>query len=74
MKVTDLRFIAPPETAVLTAEQLAAWFQVSGRQLDRMGQIPHFLAGGARSKRYLVRSVLAWLEAEPGRTIHQDVA
>ena len=65
VKVTDLRFIAPPETAVLTAEQLAAWFQVSGRQLDRMGEIPHFLAGGARShKRYLVRSVLAWLEAE----------
>jgi hypothetical protein len=64
MKVTDLRFVAPPETAVLTAEQLAAWFQISGRQLDRMHRIPYFQAGGAHSKRYLVRSVLAWLEAE----------
>ena len=64
VKVTELRFIAPPETAVLTPEQLAAWLQVSGRQLDRMGAIPYFLAGGTRSKRYLVRTVLAHLEAE----------
>jgi hypothetical protein len=69
VKVADLRFIAPPETAVLTAEQLAAWFQVSGRQLDRMGEVPYFLAGGARSKRYLVRSVLAWLEAEARKEV-----
>jgi hypothetical protein len=64
VKVTDLRFIAPPDTAVLTAEQIAAWFQISGRQLDRMGDIPCFQAGGTHSKRYLVRTVLAWLEAE----------
>ncbi len=57
-------YLAPPETAILTPEQLAGWFQVSGRQIERMEAIPYFLAGGARSKRYLVRSVLAWLEQE----------
>lgn len=57
-------YLAPPETAILTPEQLAAWFQVSGRQVERMDDIPCFLAGGTRSRRYLVKSVLQWLEAQ----------
>lgn len=64
MKIAEPRFLAPPETAVLTAAQLARWFQISLRQLDRIPEIPYFLAGGTHSKRYLVRKVLAWLEAE----------
>lgn len=60
----DPRFTAPPETAILTPEQLAAWLQISPRQLERMGGVPCFLAGGTRSRRYLVKAVLAWLEAQ----------
>jgi hypothetical protein len=58
-----IRSTAPPETAVLTAEQLATWLQISPRQVDRLAGIP-WVTFGARSRRALVRSVLAWLETQ----------
>lgn len=60
-------FLAPPETAVLTPRQLAAWLQVSERQLDRLEGMPCVYVGGARSKRYVVRDVLEWLHAQAAR-------
>lgn len=53
---------APGETAVLTPKQLAAWFQISARQVDRIRGLPYVCLGGSRSKRHPVRLVLSWLE------------
>jgi hypothetical protein len=53
---------APPDNAVLTPKQLAAWFQISERQVDRIDGLPYVLFGGSRSKRHPVRLVLRWLE------------
>lgn len=68
--------LAPPETAVLNPEQLAAWFQVSGRQVERIPNLPYVIIGGptSRSKRYLVRTVLAHLEAEARKSKKGDTA
>ena len=55
---------APADNAVLTAAQLAKWLQISERQVDRLRGIPYVPAGGTRSKRYLVRTVVTWLEAQ----------
>jgi hypothetical protein len=57
----ELLAAAPPDNALLTPKQIAAWFQVSERQVDRLDGIP-WVTFGARSRRALVRSVLAWLE------------
>ena len=62
----ELRIIAPPETALLTPEQVAAWFQISPRQVDRLQGLP-WVTLGARGRRLLVRSGLAWLEAKGKR-------
>jgi hypothetical protein len=59
-----LRALAPAETALLTPAELARWFQISERQLDRLPGIP-YVTFGKRSRRALVRSVLAWLESQP---------
>jgi len=59
----ELRALAPPETALLTPAELARWFQISERQLDRLPGIPN-VTFGKRSRRALVRSVLDWLEAQ----------
>ena len=53
---------APADNAVLTPKQLAAWFQISERQVDRIPGLPYVLFGGPRSKRHPVRLVLSWLE------------
>lgn len=58
---TDLRAVAPPENALLTPAELARWFQISPRALDRIEGVPYVRFG--KRKRALVRSVLAWLEA-----------
>ena len=58
----EIRAVAPPETALLTPAELARWFQISERQVERLEGIP-WVTFGARSRRALVRSVLAWLEA-----------
>lgn len=58
----EIRALAPAETALLTPAELARWFQVSERQVERLEGIP-WVTFGARSRRALVRSVLAALEA-----------
>lgn len=48
---------------VLTPQQVAEWLKVKPRQLGVLG-VPH-LNWGHRTKRYVTRDVLAWLEAQP---------
>ena len=48
-----------PET-VLTRDEVAAWLKINPRELDRLG-VPR-IDLGRKTKRYLVRDVLAWLE------------
>ena len=59
----ELRAVAPPETAVLTPAELARWLHISERQLDRIDGVP-YVTFGKRSRRAVVRDVLAWLEAK----------
>lgn len=49
-----------PETAVLNIKQVAQWLQVSVRAVERMDIPSVFL--GTRTKRYLGKDVLAYLE------------
>lgn len=53
--------------AILTAEQVADWLQVSPRQVVRMG-IPYFLLG-AKTRRYRLGDVIRWLEGVRGRPV-----
>ncbi len=46
---------------ILTREEVARWLKVRPRQVERLG-VP-VLALGAKTKRYLARDVLAWLES-----------
>ena len=62
-RAATLAYVAPPETALLTPRQLAAWLQVSERQVERLEGIP-WVRMGKRGRRALVRSVLAWLETQ----------
>ena len=48
-----------PET-ILTRDEVAKWLKVNPRQVDRLG-VPR-IDLGRKTKRYLVRDVLAWLE------------
>ncbi len=54
-----------PPDAVLTTDQVAAWLQVRPRQLERLG-VPR-LDLGRKTKRYLARDVLAWIQYYRGR-------
>jgi len=47
--------------AVLTRAEVAAWLKVQPRQVERLG-VP-CVDLGRKTKRYLRRDVLAWLEA-----------
>lgn len=46
--------------AILTRNEVAAWLKVEPRQVERLG-VPQ-LDLGHKTKRYLAREVLAWLE------------
>jgi hypothetical protein len=46
--------------AILTRDEVAKWLQVHPRRLDRLGV--HVSFSGAKTRRYLVRDVLTWLE------------
>ena len=50
----------PFPDAILTRAEVAAWLQVKPRQVERLG-VP-VLDLGRKTKRYLVKDVLAWLE------------
>ena len=48
--------------AILRPDAVAKWLKLNPRQLVRLG-VP-YLKFGPRSRRYLVRDVLAWLEKQ----------
>ena len=52
--------LPPPSDAILTRKEVATWLKVKERQLERLG-VP-YLDLGRKTKRYLARDVLAWLE------------
>ncbi len=53
---------APGPDAVLTRADVAAWLKLRPRQVERLG-VP-CLDLGRKTKRYLRRDVLAWLEQQ----------
>lgn len=60
-----LRFVAPPETAVLTPAQLARWLQISERQVERLEGVP-WERFGSRTRRVLVRKMIDWMQRTNG--------
>src|SRR2546427_2199069 len=50
--------------AILTRDEVAGWLKVRPRQVERL-RIP-CIDLGRKTKRYLVRDVLAWLDAHRG--------
>ena len=48
--------------SIMTREEVAKWLKVKPRQVERLG-IPA-LELGRKTKRYLEKDVLAWLEAQ----------
>ena len=56
----DSPVFAYPETAVLELAHVAQWLRISERQVERL-DIPFSLLG-KRTKRYLARDVIAYLE------------
>lgn len=56
----DKPVVAYPETAVLELGHVAAWLRVSERTVERL-DIPFALLG-KRTKRYLARDVIEYLE------------
>jgi hypothetical protein len=53
---------APAHDAILTRSEVSAWLKIKPRQVERLG-IP-CLDLGRKTKRYLGKDVLAWLEAQ----------
>jgi len=51
--------MTPAPDDILTARQVAAWLQITRRQLQRL-EIP-YMDLGVKNRRYLARDVLAWL-------------
>jgi hypothetical protein len=60
LDMTRLREATPPETAMLTREQVAAWLQIGVTAVDRL-DLPTIQLG-AHTIRYSVRQVLDHLE------------
>lgn len=50
----------PKPDSVLTRAEIAAWLKVRPRQVERLGVL--CLDLGRKTKRYLRRDVLTWLE------------
>ncbi len=53
--------LPPAPDAILTRDEVADWLKVRPRQVERLG-VP-YLDLGRKTKRYLGRDVLEWLEA-----------
>ena len=51
--------------AILTREEVAAWLKVRPRQVERL-RVP-CIDLGRKTKRYLRKDVLAWLEVKRGQ-------
>ncbi len=54
----------PAPDAVLTRADVAAWLKIKPRQVQRLG-IPFFDLG-LKTKRYLAKDVLTWLDSRRG--------
>ena len=52
----------PHPDEILTQREVAEWIKVKPRQVERLG-IPR-IDLGRKTKRYLAKDVLAWLEAK----------
>lgn len=52
---------AYPDSAILTARQVAEWIGVSMRKFERMDVPCIYL--GTKTRRYLAKDVIRWLEA-----------
>lgn len=53
--------LPPAPHEILTRDDVARWLKVKPRQVERLG-VP-VLELGAKTKRYMARDVLAWLES-----------
>jgi len=51
--------------AIMTRDEVAAWLKVHPRQLDRL-RVPR-LDLGHKTKRYVVKDVVEWLDAVRGK-------
>ncbi|HTR19796.1 MAG TPA: hypothetical protein VMH88_02990 [Gemmatimonadales bacterium] len=51
--------------SILTRQEVAAWLKIKPRQVERLG-VP-CIDLGRKTKRYLAKDVLAWLDARRGR-------
>jgi len=52
----------PTDDGILTRDEVAEWLKVKPRQVERLG-VP-CLDLGRKTKRYVTKDVLAWLEAQ----------
>jgi hypothetical protein len=53
--------LPPAPTDILTRDEVARWLKLRPRQVARLG-VP-VLTLGTKTKRYLARDVLAWLDS-----------
>jgi hypothetical protein len=53
--------LSPAPDAILTRDEVAGWLKVRPRQVERLG-VP-VLDLGPKTKRYMARDVLAWLDS-----------
>lgn len=54
--------LSPARDSILTRDEVARWLKVKPRQIERLG-VP-VLNLGAKTKRYLGRDVLDWLDGQ----------
>ena len=64
--------VAPEPPVMLTRDEVAAWLKVKPRQVERLG-VP-CIDLGRKTKRYLPKDVLAWLDAKRGRRAKDGAA
>ena len=53
--------LPPAPDTILTRDEVAGWLKVRPRQVERLG-VP-VLDLGPKTKRYMARDVLAWLDS-----------
>ncbi len=54
--------LPPGPDAIMTRDEVAAWLKIKPRQVERL-RVP-CLDLGRKTKRYIGKDVLAWLEAQ----------
>jgi len=63
--------MTPTPDAILTRDEVAALLKIKPRQVGRLG-VP-CIDLGRKTKRYLAKDVLAWLDAKRGRRAKDGV-